>query len=52
MIPAVCRDYTYNVAPVSDSAPFFFFTLKTGYVIRNIMAGTGRGMDWRINLAW
>src|SRR5882724_4235909 len=44
------RDYTYNVAPVSDSAPFFFFTLKTGYVIRNIMAGTGRGMDWRINL--
>jgi hypothetical protein len=44
------RDYTYNVSPVSDSAPFFFFTLKTGYVIRNILAGTGRGMDWRINL--
>ncbi|HKF23331.1 MAG TPA: hypothetical protein VKE93_17285 [Candidatus Angelobacter sp.] len=44
------RDYPYNVAPVSDSAPFFFFTLKTGHVIRNIMAGTGRGMDWRINL--
>jgi hypothetical protein len=44
------RDYAYNVAPVSDSAPFFFFTLKTGYVIKNILAGTGRGMDWRINL--
>ncbi len=44
------RDYAYNVAPVGDSAPFFFFTLKTGYVIRNILAGTGRGMDWRINL--
>jgi hypothetical protein len=44
------RDYAYNVAPVSDSAPFFFFTLKTGHVIRNILAGTGRGMDWRINL--
>jgi hypothetical protein len=43
-------DYAYNVAPVNDSAPFFFFTLKTGYVIRNIVAGTGRGMDWRINL--
>src|SRR5258708_2966434 len=40
----------YNVAAGSYSAPFFFFTLKTGYVIRNIMAGTGRGMDWRINL--
>jgi spermidine synthase len=44
------RDYAYNVAPVSDSAPFFFFTLKTGYVLRNILAGTGQGMDWRINL--
>jgi hypothetical protein len=44
------RPYAYNVAPVTDGAPFFFFTLKTGYVLRNIMAGTGRGMDWRINL--
>jgi hypothetical protein len=44
------RTYAYNVSPVSDSAPFFFFTLKTGYVISNILAGTGRGMDWRINL--
>ena len=44
------RDYGYNVAPVSDNAPFFFFTLKSGDVLRNIAAGTGRGMDWRINL--
>lgn len=44
------RTYAYNVAPVTDGDPFFFFTLKTGYVLRNIMAGTGRGMDWRINL--
>jgi hypothetical protein len=43
-------DYPFNVTPVSDNAPFFFFTLKTGHVIRNILAGTGRGMDWRINL--
>lgn len=42
--------YAYNVAAVSDNAPFFFFTLKTGHVLRNIVAGTGRGMDWRINL--
>src|SRR5262249_60538203 len=47
---AFARDYPYNVAPVNDSAPFFFFTLKTGHVIRNIAAGTGHGMDWRINL--
>ncbi len=44
------KGYAYNVAPVSDSAPFFFFTLKTRHVIENILAGTGRGMDWRINL--
>ncbi|HLJ87163.1 MAG TPA: hypothetical protein VKZ53_10090 [Candidatus Angelobacter sp.] len=43
-------DYPYNVAPVSDNAPFFFFTLKTRHVISNILAGTGHGMDWRINL--
>ena len=47
---AFARGYAYNVAPVTDSAPFFFFTLKTGYVLNNIFAGTGRGMDWRINL--
>ncbi|HVG90338.1 MAG TPA: hypothetical protein VNB54_02505 [Alphaproteobacteria bacterium] len=44
------QSYAYNVSPVSDSAPFFFFTLKTQHVIENIMAGTGHGMDWRINL--
>jgi hypothetical protein len=44
------RSYAYNVSPVSDSAPFFFFTLKTRHVLENIMAGTGHGMDWRINL--
>jgi hypothetical protein len=44
------NDYAFNVSPVSDSAPFFFFTLKTKYVIKNILAGTGHGMDWRINL--
>ncbi len=47
---AFARDYAYNVAPVTDSAPFFFFTLKTGYVLKNIAEGTGKGMDWRINL--
>src|SRR5258708_25476684 len=44
------QNYAYNVSPVDDNAPFFFFTLKTGYVLRNIAAGTGHGMDWRINL--
>jgi spermidine synthase len=44
------KDYPFNVSPVSDNAPFFFFTLKTGDVIREILSGSGRGMDWRINL--
>jgi spermidine synthase len=44
------QNYNYNIAPVTDGAPFFFFTLKTSHVIRNILAGTGHGMDWRINL--
>jgi spermidine synthase len=42
------RSYAYNVAPVSDNAPFFFFTLKAGQIlgpeaIRN-------GIDWKVNL--
>lgn len=44
------KSYDYNVVPVTDGAPFFFFTFKTGHVLRNMMAGTGRGMDWRFNL--
>jgi hypothetical protein len=42
--------YPYNISPVYDSNPFFFFTLKTGDVFKKILSGTGRGMDWRINL--
>ncbi len=44
------RQYKYNITPVYDSSPFFFFTLKTKDVMKNILAGTGKGMDWRINL--
>jgi SAM-dependent methyltransferase len=42
--------YAYKISPVYDSNPFFFFTLKTGDVFKKILAGNGRGMDWRINL--
>ncbi len=41
------RSYTFNVAPVSDNAPFFFFTLKLGQVVRNRVQ---HGMDWRVNV--
>ena len=39
--------YTYNVAPVNDNAPFFFFTLKPEQVLRGSDAG---GIDWKVNL--
>ncbi len=44
------RNYPYNIAPVSDNAPFFFFTFKTGDALRNVLEGSGRGMDWKNNL--
>ena len=52
-LPGYCEyqeRYPYNITPVYDSSPFFFFTLKTKDVMKNILAGTGKGMDWRINL--
>lgn len=42
------RDYPYNVAPVDDNAPFFFFTLKTDQILHN--DGLHKGIDWKVNL--
>ncbi len=39
--------YKYNVAPVTDNAPFFFFTLKPEQVFRGSELG---GIDWKVNL--
>ncbi len=39
--------YAYNVAPVTDNAPFFFFTLKPEQVFRNLNQG---GIDWKVNM--
>ncbi len=43
------RNYPFNVAPVTDNDPFFFFTLKTSDVFRR-MTSAQTAMDWRINL--
>jgi hypothetical protein len=40
------RGYPYNVTPVTDNAPFFFFTLKTGQIFRR----AHHSMDWKVNL--
>lgn len=45
---AFARQYPYNVAPVSDNAPFFFFTLKLGQILRH--GGLRKGIDWKVNL--
>src|SRR4029077_17553865 len=42
------RSYAYNVAPVTDNAPFFFFTLKLGQILRR--DGFDQGIDWKVNL--
>ena len=45
---AFARGYAYNVSPVSDNAPFFFFTLKAGQVLGE--KGLRAGIDWKVNL--
>jgi len=45
---AFAREYPYNVAPVNDNAPFFFFTLKTGQILNE--ESLQQGIDWKVNL--
>ena len=42
--------YAYNVAPIYDNSPFFFFTMKTRDALSNLLGGTGRGLDWKNNV--
>lgn len=44
---AFARDYKFNVAPVYDNAPFFFFNLKFGQVLD---PSVDEGMDWKVNV--
>lgn len=46
---AFAASYAYNVSPVFDSSPFFFFTLKTANALADLRTTRG-GMDWRVNL--
>lgn len=45
---AFTRSYPYNVSPVSDNAPFFFYTLKPRRLLR--LGATGGAIDWKVNL--
>jgi hypothetical protein len=42
------QNYAYNVRPVSDDAPFFFFTLKPGRILH--LRSGNQAMDWKVNL--
>ncbi len=41
--------YPYNVSPVTDNAPFFFFTMKSAQVWSN-QQEEHSGIDWKVNL--
>ncbi|HEY6180786.1 MAG TPA: hypothetical protein VIW67_01000 [Terriglobales bacterium] len=45
---AFASSYAYNVAPVTDNAPFFFFTLKLSQILHE--EGEEQGIDWKVNL--
>jgi len=42
------QSYAYNVSPVTDNAPFFFFTLKPGQILGE--EGVQGAIDWKVNL--
>ena len=41
------KKYLFNVSPVYDKSPFFFFTLKPSQILG---AGTQSGIDWKVNM--
>jgi hypothetical protein len=41
------RGYVFNVAPVTDDAPFFFFTLKPEQIWTSRW---DHGIDWKVNV--
>jgi len=45
---AFAKQYAYNVAPVNDNAPFFFFTLKLDQLLHG--QDLSQGIDWKVNL--
>jgi len=45
---AFSASYAFNVSPVTDNAPFFFFTLKPGRLLRP--HPNSSAIDWKVNL--
>jgi spermidine synthase len=45
---AFSRTYDFDVSPVTDNSPFFFFTLKTAELLHP--GSLEQGIDWKVNL--
>jgi len=45
---AFAHRYAFNVAPVTDDKPFFFFTLNARQILSKALIA--RGIDWKVNL--
>ncbi|MGH9524716.1 MAG: hypothetical protein ACRD3E_19510 [Terriglobales bacterium] len=45
---AFIATYPYEISPVSDNQPFFFFTVRLRDMLGSLTGG--KAMDWRINL--
>jgi spermidine synthase len=45
---AFARNYPFNVTPVTDNAPFFFFTIKPAQLWH--VSSNAQAMDWKVNL--
>jgi len=45
---AFTKNYPYNVSPVTDDAPFFFYTLKPERLLH--LGTSGESIDWKVNL--
>lgn len=44
---AFSERYEFDVSPVTDDAPFFFFTMKLRHLASRSMS---RGIDWKVNV--
>ena len=45
------RDYTFNITPVSDNRPFFFYTVQPRDVKAFLLSTGGNSADKKVNLA-
>lgn len=47
------HDYPFEITPVTDNAPFFFFTFKASTILHTLFPTSGQGSigwDWKNNL--